>query len=223
MVIATLIELARHDRADLESKARKVVSPAPLREPGLSDTRHLSYLGGRAAIGYLLQNERLEASVRPNPRFGYLELAPPCQRFANVSHTDRWAAAVLGHRTVGIDIERLDRDSTMVVRRVIAESEKKFLGKAHAVGKHAVSPALALWCAKESVSKALGLGIVFGMQDFEIDLAVFPHAVKLSRPGPLPLVEPVVHLELKGELLVAVCSERSELQNGVKWLDMVTS
>lgn len=196
-----------------------------LRKPGQSVERFSSYLGGRAVLSDLLSKAGVEAWVAPNPRYGYLQLSDSAGReltdhFVNVSHTSGFVAGVLAAQPVGIDVEAVTRDASKVAARVSEPEEWEALPNQVSVVGGVVPGSLALWCAKESVSKALGLGVVFGMREFRIDFSVGnPARVKLAVEGPLTVKDPVVWLEIKYGHLFAICTEAAQIAEGITWYD----
>ncbi len=207
----------------LKTRAQKIVPAGKLDRPGHSVERRRSYWAGRAAAGYLLESVLVSASgnatILPNAEWGYLRVwqngrEAPCH--VNISHTKRIAAAVVGPTPIGIDIEAIDRDASRVLARAASEEERKKLPPQIVVGKRAIAAPVALWSAKEAVSKALGLGIKFGLQHLVVDFSVGPpYPVEPQISGPLKVSSPAVLFFLRGNILISLCSDRKTLSNGV--------
>lgn len=214
---------ANFDDAKLKKQALQCVKV--LRTPGLSQERYSSYLGGRAVLAELMAKAGVQGWVEPNPRYGYLRLSDSSGRdfldhFVNVSHSSGFVAGVLAGRPVGIDVESVTRDASKVARRVSESDEWNALPDRISVVGGVVPGALAMWCAKESVSKALGLGVVFGMTAFRIDFSVGnPARVELAMEGPLHVKDPAVWLEIRAGYLFAICTEAAQLAEGISWYD----
>jgi len=181
--------------------------------------RELSFYAGRASVAAALQHLGREAWVEPNPEFGYLTavdrhgISQP-DLFINISHTRQIAVAIVASTSVVGDIESLTRNASIAIRRVATEKELEgWFGKSFSVGGVTLPGELALWSAKEAVSKAVGLGIKFGMRHFEIALTSSPppYEVKLGIIGPLSVPNPAVRFLLREGFLVALCAEKSAL------------
>jgi len=191
-----------------------------------NEARNRAFHAGRAAVAELFRALQIEAWVEPNPFFGYLNAV--CadgtsfpNLFVNISHTEQVAVAAASPYPIGVDIESIYRDASRAVRRVSTDEELQVaLGARLEAGGEPLPGEVALWSAKEAVSKAVGLGIKFGMQDFVIDFgtgskpnSAFP--VRLLRQGPLNLVSPAVALTRFEHFLIAVCTEEPVLRRGV--------
>lgn len=214
--------LTQHfDDAALKKGALRCVKA--LREPGQSHERYASYLGGRTALANLLDRAKVDAWVEPNPTYGYLQLIdatgqPIRSHFVNVSHTSGFVAAALATSPIGIDVEVLTRDASRVAERVSQLAEWKALPVRVSVAGGEVPGSLAMWCAKEAVSKALGLGVVFGMKAFRIDFSSGnPATVHLEIQGPLTVNNPAVWLEMRSGYLFALCAEAPLFEEGIHW------
>jgi len=196
----------------LRERAKRVAWQGRLRDSGASRAAHLAHYAGRAALQRLFEKHGIAAWVSPEPEFGYLyvrdEKGPRTDLFANITHTNGIAVAVLAVRSVGIDVERLTRPTDRVLPRVSTAAEREQLAKAKL--PTGLPPGVALWTAKEAISKATGLGIKFGMQEFTVDWqASTPRAVTLHREGPLPLERPAVDWLVDKDYAIAICTERS--------------
>jgi len=196
-----------------------------LRKPGNYRPRYLSYLAGRAIISGLLKRENLALRVEPDLRYGFLRLVTSAgevtlERFVNVSHTQGMAVAALGPTPIGIDVESLSRDATRALGRVTSEGDLLTLPPTVVVSDQVVSASLALWCAKEAISKALGLGIVFGMNHFHVDFSqASPYPVVTDITGPLTVKNPAISFTIRGTYLFAVCTSRENFLKPVDWID----
>lgn len=195
---------------ELRSQAMPIIAPGTEREPGKNQARMDSYYAGRAAVAAGLQRLGVRgAKVRPDPFFGYL-VVDGAKIQTNVSHTQGLAVAVLSAAPVGVDVERIDRDASRVMGKAANPKERaRVAGAAVDVEGRMVPAPLALWSAKEAFSKAVGLGIKFGMQRLEIDLDL--RTARTDLKGPLRVPEPTVTFITHGNYLISVVGPRGEL------------
>ena len=123
------------------------------------------------------------------PRAGLFALLSDGVGCVSLTHSKSLAAAVASRDPVGIDAEAIDRPAD-VVRRILAPGERDALFAAAALA--GFPPALAAWCAKEAVGKALGSGLTHSqrwtLKPIESALwaadTPLPLAVRLLRHGP---------------------------------------
>lgn len=215
----TSVDLNVFEEADLLARVTRCVNPRYLRRSGLSRERYLAYLMGRVALLHLFRELRVESFVRPNREHGFLELvdrsdSPLPGLFANVSHSGTRVTATVASSPVGIDVERLGRDASRALRRVIGDAESDLLGREFLLNGQKLDAELALWCSKEAASKATGLGIVFGMKVFRIHAeGELPYRVEFTGEGPLALRDPHIQLEVRDGYLNALCSGKQDLAN----------
>ena len=217
-ILYTLLPFSDISEEELALKAKQVIPPnAPprvIRHP----LRRKAYLAGRAAIAILTEQMGLSAWVVADPEFGYLSLkssgTQSIQAYVNISHTDGIAAAALSEFPVGIDIELKSRDTHRVLHRISTEEERK---EADPLILEEIPSGIALWSGKEAFSKALGLGIRFGLSDFRLYLSgTPPFRVATSRQGIFSLESPCIHYECYGSYVIALCSERRAIEEGVR-------
>lgn len=189
-----------------------------------SESRTLAFHAGRAAVAGLFQALQVEAFVEPDPFFGYLNAVRADGSsfpglFVNISHTEQLAVAAASSFPIGIDVESVYRDASRAVTRVSNDYElRSARGARLEAGGQPLSGEVALWSAKEAVSKAVGLGIKFGMQDFVVGLAEGkgpPFSVELLRQGPLKLSAPAVSFARFEHFVIAICSEEPALRLGL--------
>ena len=214
--------------SDLERGARKVVPPPLMPRVGKSETRIFSHYAGRCAAAVLLAKQSLDAFVVPNSAYGFLQIADANykiipEQFLNISHTRDIAVAVLGPSPVGIDIEACARPiSRRVLERVSLESELNLLKDEKIIFWNGECPSpVALWSSKEAVSKAVGLGLKFGMKVFEIGLSPsgkFPVTIKAK--GPFHLHSPMVQLLIDEEYAITICAETEILKRGLRKIEV---
>lgn len=207
----------------LEAQAQSVICPKYRRIGGRSRERNDSHYAGRCAAAALLDWSGVSAKIVPDAEWGYLTLCDANLRpfsglYLNISHTRDVAVAVLAEFPVGIDIEACERDVSRVMQRVASPRERLLAEKYR--GEDPKFPAhVALWSAKEAFSKALGLGMNFGLQQFEIPLAGEPpFSVFTEGTGPMALREPAVSFSIQGNFLVSVCTEKEKLKLGLQCL-----
>lgn len=201
--------------------ADRVVPPRLARKAGKSLERFRAHLAGRAAVAILLERLKIKGWVVPDPEFGFPRVVdqlgnPIPETHINISHSGDFAAAVIAATPVGIDIEYLKRDASRVMSRVVTPTESDWLLN-HSEWKRGISSPLLLWCGKESVSKATGLGIVFGLNKIEIDVTStkLPLPVHLELEGPQKLKNPSLDVRAVDQLLLAVCADKATLANGI--------
>jgi 4'-phosphopantetheinyl transferase EntD len=204
-----------------EDLAAEVISPLSPSRHFSSFERRLSYFSGRAALGLALKSANILARVAPDPFFGYLRATDLHNQslptvFVNISHTQSLAVAAVSLHPVGIDVERVNRNADFALQRVAAEGEKKFLGRNINALAGTVPAGIALWSAKEAFSKAIGLGLKFGLARFEIDLeGNVPFRARTAEVGPLTVAEPAITIQSFNGFLISVCTETSLLRAGL--------
>lgn len=211
------------DPAVVEAFALPVISGRHRREKGGSEDRQAAYFAGRASLAAGLRHLNLKAQVEPDPDFGFLKVSEgPSNLYVNVSHTRKIAVGVVARVPIGVDVEAIDRRVGRVMERVSAPSEFRYHVPTPLSAEGGEVPQnVALWSAKESFSKALGLGIKFGMQALEISFeGAPPYAAKTELHGPLAVTTPAIHLLRHGEFVISVCTERALLEGGVEILFM---
>lgn len=209
------------DAKQLREIGKSVLSPkSPVRN-GKSADRMLAYWAGRCAIAIAFRRLGIKAYVQPNIDFGYLEVVDEfgqCvpELYINLSHTESIAAVVLAPSPVGVDVELADRDASRVITRVSSEAERELANHGvFASNGKAVNPNIALWSAKEAAAKAVGLGMKFGLNCFEIRFAQDDlYRVGVVKTGPLSLRSPALLIESFEPYIVSVCSESNLMLSG---------
>jgi 4'-phosphopantetheinyl transferase EntD len=193
-------------------------TPAKGKDAWLSHHR-----AGREAMRLALEIAGVQGAVVPHPDHGYLQLTqgdgePVKGAFLNLSHTEGMAVAAVSPAPVGIDVESLARDPSKALARMLSERDRKNLMSFPRESSPA-APELLLWTAKEAFAKALGLGMQVGMDRLEIDLlGKRPYPARTEAKGHLPLDEPRIHWEIRGDFLVTLCTEASALAGGIQRL-----
>jgi 4'-phosphopantetheinyl transferase EntD len=217
----TVIASLRYEPADrtrLERWARRIV-PGELRKSGRSESRQLAYLAGRAALALALDRLGASGSVVADPQFGFLRFLPASgmdPAFVTVSHSANSAVAAVSPGGIGLDTEAVTRDASRVYTRVATARE---LAALPAFCARTGLPPICLWSAKEAFSKATGLGIKFGLHDFQIHLEGLPPCRGETRlRGPLPIADPSLLWEIDAGFVIAVCAERPWLGRGIGWV-----
>jgi len=220
-ITVNILEYDAQDHPALVERARGIVPPEAMTRGGKAPLRQTAFFAGRAALAWGLEKLGWRGVIRADKEFGYLVAEPASGMpalFVNISHTELIAVAVIATSPVGIDVEKISRDASRVITRVSSPVEIARLSswKIFVDGKHIPSPLL-LWSGKEAVSKALGLGITFGMHCFEIDLQSETglYDVRVSGSGPLKLENPALKYFLHQEYLVSVCTEKERLGSGL--------
>ena len=223
MILLCTLEHQPSDLAVLKRVAKPILRDTAFDPVGKSESRQLEFFAGRAALVLAFEKLGWRGYVEPDPTFGYLCAHSESEGtfskcFSNISHTKNMAVAVVGMSPVGVDVELISRDPSKVLERVAMEEELLGLKSLSLVVEGARVPgSVALWSAKEAVSKAIGLGIKFGMRDFVVDLkGPLPHHVQVRRSGPLELIDPVIRFYRQGNYLIALCSARQEMSLGIE-------
>ncbi len=205
----------------LQAMGNRVVLPGNRKRVGKSVERMRSYWAGRCALAVAFERLGIEAYIEPAPDYGYLEVFTKdgekiSDLYVNLSHTESIVAAVLAPCPVGVDIELADRDATRVISRVASELEMSLAKKGvFATNGKLLNPNIALWSAKEAAAKAVGLGMKFGLNSFEIHFTKEDiYRVKNDRKGPLFLKNPSVVIESFDPYIVSVCSESEMMPSG---------
>lgn len=177
---------------------------------------------GREAMRLVLEKRRVFGSVFNHPEHGFLEFtqggeSPDPPLYVNISHTDFLAVAALSPSPVGVDVEALTRDPSRALPRILSDRDRAYLENFPAPSDSRLTAALLLWSAKEAFSKALGMGMQAGMPNLEIDFeGPSPFHARTEVVGHLPLHNPLIHWEIRGDFLVTVCTEASVLRAGIE-------
>ena len=109
---------------------------------------------------------------------------------------------------VGIDIEEIDRKTRNLIPRIATEKEAENLKNS------SLSPSVLLWCVKEAIVKAYGIGHRFSFRRYEVEISQkLPWKVTKDPKikTPFKIKHPYVNFVLKGNYLVAICGEKSEI------------
>jgi phosphopantetheinyl transferase len=219
-IIYSFFDFSGFSEEDLAIAAKVVQPPGvPARRIG-HPGRRKAYYAGRAAVAVLARELNWRVWVVPNPEYGYLTLQPQQGKlpksFVNISHTDGIAVAVISPVPVGIDVEAVDRSVETVLNRMTTTEELREAGETIAVANGTIPSGVALWSGKEAFSKALGLGIRFGLSELRLHLdGVSPFRASTQRSGIFDLRSPGVYYECHGRYVVAICSDRAVLAKGV--------
>lgn len=206
-----------YEESELERLARPVIARGRERKLGQSESRRRSYFAGRVAVAAALRAVGFaDAQIAPDPEFGFLTVVGKEKEvFVNLSHSGDFAVAAVGPAPIGIDVERGDRVVERALRRVAVESEWALIRRYPTLlgDGGSIASDLALWCGKEACSKAVGLGIKFGMQAFEIAFSTAPPLeVAIHLSGPLELAQPGLRYAWVQGHVIAICTEMTLLQ-----------
>lgn len=200
---------------EMKVRARRVILNGELRPEGHSETRYLSYLAGRTAVSEIFHSIGLNAVVSAAPFFGYLTIQnhmgqPITDLFVTISHTEEVAIAVVMPEAVGVDVEKVDRDSSRVLGRILTPQESQNLPPYLEVPGGRVPSGILAWSAKEAVSKATGLGIKFGLKNFIINFSIpQPFPVRLGIEGPVFIKDAVVLALRREDWIITICTPRT--------------
>ncbi|MCB0397685.1 MAG: 4'-phosphopantetheinyl transferase superfamily protein [Flavobacteriales bacterium] len=128
----------------------------------------------------------LRRMVGPGHEIAYQPSGKPdltnTEKYISVSHTSEYAAVMLSHSPVGIDLERRDRTVTPVVPRFLSTTEQKVLNNVNT--PHPSSHLLA-WCAKEALYKWDGAGS--RTIDFKHDMEILDGPTSTGNVFPISL------------------------------------
>jgi len=209
------------ETASLERIGRQILLPGSPKREGKSVTRMRSYWAGRCALSIAFKRLNLSGYVQPESNYGYLQAVdsdghPLENLYVNLSHTDSIVAVVLAPFPVGVDIELADRDAARVISRVASQFEVELAHQGvFATNGKPLDPNIALWSAKEAAAKAVGLGMKFGLNCFEINFSQEQiYTVKSDKKGPLELKAPSLIIESFDPYIVSVCSEAEIMSSG---------
>jgi phosphopantetheinyl transferase len=124
----------------------------------------------------------------------------------SLAHTEAGAVAIAAAGPVGIDVEPLTRDTQAILPDFATAEEIALIDDLATTCLDGTAPTR-LWCAKEAVAKALGLGLQGRPKDFEA-LAVEENGDFLVQHGPSG-ERLVAHTLAVGSFIIA-CSEIPE-------------
>lgn len=215
MVVPDIIE--NHARTDLiQTSVFEGCCDVPIDLDAMHPSRRWEWIQARVMLFELLKKRNIDGRLVMNDEFGYPEIVDKqtgeaLDHFASWSHTLDFVAVVVARKPIGIDVEALDRQVGKTIARIADEAELgEFTRELRARSSEWPAP-LALWCAKEAIAKAGGLGLRAGLKNFR--LRPDPDgrwSVAIHRQGPRTLVDPVVSFGRRERFLVAVCTERAE-------------
>ncbi|NBX69688.1 MAG: 4'-phosphopantetheinyl transferase superfamily protein [Proteobacteria bacterium] len=218
------------DASSLESIGSKIIPPSLPKRVGKSSSRMRSYWAGRAAVAVAFKRLGIQGFIRPEPNYGYLQVVEASGEiisdlYVNLSHTENIVAVVLSPCPVGVDIELASRDASRVMSRVASEFERNLANQGvYATNGKSLDPNIALWSAKEAAAKAVGLGMKFGLNCFEIQFKKDDvYRVKSTKSGPLKLKSPTLVIESFDPYIISVCSELEVMPSGRIGRSLVSS
>jgi phosphopantetheinyl transferase len=111
----------------------------------------------------------------------------------------------------------LTRDPSKALERLMSDRDRELLVKFRPTEDSRLRPSLLLWTAKEAFSKALGLGMQAGMSRLEIDLeGPPPYRARTEVKGRFDLRDPLIHWEIRGDFLIALCTGTTALASGIE-------
>ncbi len=212
------------DPEQIEAVGRKILHQ-PVEAAEHSD-RRAAFFAGRAALAFAFKYLKIKAFAKTCQPYGYLSVVDDKGKgipnlYCNVTHTDKLALAAVCTSPVGVDVERMDRSVSQVIRRILSAEEKAALshGNNPELDSRGIRTDLALWCAKEAYTKALGLGLGAGLEQITVDIGHSPpFPVVTDVLGPQALSEPLVEVSIQNDYLIAICSEAENIQKGFKKL-----
>jgi phosphopantetheinyl transferase len=215
----TILDYEKIPADVLKKAALGVSSENSLAEVARHPSRERGFHAGRAAIYALGQSLQLPLSVAANPEWGYPFLEKreqlPDNLRISISHTDSIAVAALSPAQVGIDIEPMERHANKVISRLLSRDELSSLPEFFLVENQKVSGALIAWSAKESYSKALGVGIRETIRDLQIDFSSgFPLKAKTTSSSPFAMSSARIECSIYRRYLITLCTEEKTLSLG---------
>lgn len=221
-----IFDYAGMDTEKLKVYASRVISPKLRKKTGKSESRMRSYYAGRSAIAWYAARRQIECFVAPNQEFGFLEIYDASAHkktdlLVNLTHTENIAVAVFGKMTAGVDVESRKRSAKKVLPRVASSREQEWVKNTPYLPSHPTIPTdIFLWSAKEAFSKALGLGMKFGFQAFQIEPSIkAPFNAQTTLTGPLKVEQPKILLETFGDFLITVCTDEKQASAGIyRWV-----
>jgi 4'-phosphopantetheinyl transferase len=145
--------------------------------PSKQIERNLEWLASRYLLHELIDNPQLSQTAAKKPHL------IDDHRYISISHTGRYAAVMVSHRACGLDIEldhpRLERIAT---KFLLPEQLAKIRGSQYRQFLYQI------WCAKEAMFKAYGLGNIDFKHHLQVDLRALLEGNPtfdgtLSKPG----------------------------------------
>ena len=203
-------ELERLAKPDLSPNAKLPSNPKVRRE----------HLAGQIATAALLKAVGHENThVEYDPQFGFPRVVPSDPRLhLSITHTNNLAVAVLAPSPVGVDVEKVGRPVATALTTATTPSEHaQAVGTQLAVPGGNIPGTVALWVAKEALSKAIGIGGRKGFVGFHIPLQTPLPLTPLGKypEGPMSLQEPGISLLRWQDYGIGVASELPLLKQGV--------
>ena len=191
--------------------------------PGASATadRLKSHRFSRAAVSFLSRSLGLSGTLRADPQWGFLTWENRDGQIFSVSlaHTEDAACVVIAKFAVGIDIESESRSVDKLASRLYTDFENTWSSENNI-------PRIHVWCAKESVLKALGTGIQGGLKKIELHprdrdrsfYDVQSVVQSVIAPSACSAADLCVQVETWDKFVIAVSSHRRALEMGVHWV-----
>lgn len=218
-IIVQLIDLRRVSDSELVELADRYGGPKP--NP-VSQARARERVGARAALALIADPKKWR--IERNSEYGYSWLEDLEGKRASVSFTHSGTMVAAGfldsQSPLGVDLEFLSRNPGRALERVSSAQEMNLASGTTSIGGVAVPNSLLLWTGKEAASKASGLGMRYGLDNFTISTE-FPFRVELKRLGPLALKSPRLWFQVVDGVLVAVCASEDSMA-GDKPVDLLT-
>jgi phosphopantetheinyl transferase len=191
--------------------------------PGASLTRRTEWLAARVALKRLLGVLSLNLALKTDSAAPYPVLVDsvtlrPSDYFVSWAHTHKCVVAGVSREPVGVDVEAASRSVSKVLKRIASEEE---ISRTREIRSHDGQPIpaeLAIWCGKEAMAKATGLGMKWGLKNFEF---TSEHRgvwlIKTDKEGPRKVSTAAVSLFLREGWLVAFAGTQPQLLKGPTW------
>lgn len=190
---------------------------------GASETRRVEWLAARVALKRLLGlfSPNLVLSPESTEPYPVLEEAVtrrPSMLSVSWGHTHHCAVVGVSTLPFGVDVEAMDRSVSKVLNRIASPKEVSRTQKIHCQDGQPAPSGLALWCGKEAMAKATGLGMKWGLKNFEL-LSESGGAwlVKVDKEGPRKIPSAAVGFFRQGQWLVAFAGSHPQISKGPVW------
>jgi len=131
------------------------------------------------------------------------------QRYLSISHSQTFGAVAIAPSPVGIDLEPIDRSVEKVWKRIVHDDE--------AATHHGMKKPIQLWCAKEALSKAIGIGMRHGLKGFTLEAIQGPIVnAKIVTLGAFKIHDPAVYFMEIERMMLAIAAEASLLRGRLR-------
>lgn len=153
-----------------------------------------------------LAPEELKAQLKTNA-YGKPYLISHEDIHFNISHCEDMAACALSTSPVGVDIEKIQSFSELIIKKVLTPEEQAFLKQMHTDEKTYQEWFFRFWTLKESRIKQAGMGFSMPLLDFSFsfDTDTAPYKITCTDPG-LYFTQQII----ENQYIIALCSTESK-------------